>query len=84
MAVMEETSKKTKSEKVISVALLLVLLIALVGMGAWAMKIVSSHLKATSPSFARRISAGVLKSGYSGSVSGESESACLPGISGYG
>ena len=53
MAVMEETSKKTKSEKVISVALLLVLLIALVGMGAWAMKIVSSHLKATSPSFAR-------------------------------
>lgn len=52
MAGMED-KKKTKTESIISATLLLVLLVALVGMGAWAMKIVSSHLKATSPSFAR-------------------------------
>jgi membrane fusion protein (multidrug efflux system) len=46
-------SKNIKLEKGISVALLVILIIALVVMGAWALNIVSAHLKSTSASFAR-------------------------------
>lgn len=46
-------NKNIKLEKVLSVVLLIMLILALIVMGGWALNIVSAHLKTTSASFAR-------------------------------
>lgn len=43
----------TKSQKILSISLLVILVIALVVMGFWAVNIVSAHLKSTNATFAR-------------------------------
>ena len=43
----------TKSQKILSISLFIILVIALVIMGFWAVNIVSAHLKSTNATFAR-------------------------------